>query len=159
MKLNYIIIPLITVLVAVGGSWLTSSGIDSGWYDSIVKPSWTPAGSVIGTVWTILFILTTISALIVWNASINSAQVRRWKWIITIFLVNAGLNVFWSFLFFNQHLIGPAIWEAGLLGATVIALAVLIWPISRWASVLLIPYAGWTAFAAYLTYSIWLLNK
>jgi len=155
MKLNYIVIPLITILVAVLGNLFTSSGIDSGWYDSITKPAWTPAGSIIGAVWTLLFILATISALIVWNKAPRS---RRFWWIVGVFLINAVLNVFWSFLFFNQHLLGAAIWEAGLLGLSVVALVVLIWPISRLASALLIPYAAWVFFAAYLTYSIWALN-
>jgi len=153
MKINYIIIPLITVLVAVVGSWLTSGGME--WYGTINLPEWTPAGSVIGAVWTTIFILTTLSALIVWSRANRN---RRFWWIIVIFLINAFLNVFWSFLFFSQHLIGPAIWEAGLLDASVIALIILIWPISRLASILLVPYAGWVAFATYLTYTVWLLN-
>lgn len=153
MKLNYITIPLMTILVAGVGSWLTSSGMD--WYGTINLPEWTPAGSVIGAVWTTIFILTTLSALIVWSRANRN---RRFWWIIVIFLINAFLNVFWSFLFFSQHLIGPAIWEAGLLDASVIALIILIWPISRLASILLVPYAGWVAFATYLTYTVWLLN-
>lgn len=156
MKLNYIVIPLITVVVAWVGSLFTSSGINSGWYDSIVKPSWTPPGALIGAVWTVLFILAAISALIVWN----KAKRNSWFWwVIGVFVINAVLNVLWSFLFFGEHLIGTAIWEAALLGATVVALIILIWPISRLASLLLVPYAGWVAFATYLTYTVSILNK
>lgn len=154
MKLNYFVIPLITVLVATVGSWLTNRGMN--WYKTINLPSWTPAGSLIGTVWTILFILATISALIVWNVSVRN---NRFWWIIAIFIVNAILNVSWSWLFFNQHFIGPAIWEAALLGFSVICLVVLVWPVSRLASTFLIPYAAWVTFATYLTYSVWILNK
>lgn len=153
MKLNYIIIPLMIILVAVVGSWLTSSGMD--WYGTINLPEWTPAGSVIGAVWTTIFILATISALIVWSRANRN---RRFRWIIAIFIINAFLNVFWSYLFFNQYLIGPAIWGAGLLGLSVLFLIILIRPISKWAALLLFPYAGWVAFATYLTYTVWLLN-
>jgi len=41
----------------------------------------------------------------------------------------------------------------------VIGLMILIWPVSRLAAGLLIPYAGWVAFATYLSYIIWSLNK
>jgi len=156
MKLNYIIIPLITLGVAGLGSWLTSSGMD--WYEAINLPGWTPAGGVIGTAWTIIFILATISALLVWNKKDKGSDIRR-RWIVVLFLVNAFLNVFWSYLFFNQHLIGPAVWEAGLLGLSVLVLIILIWPLYRWAAILLMPYLGWVCFATYLTYAVWWLNR
>jgi benzodiazapine receptor len=182
MRLNYIIIPLITLGVSWFGSRLTSSGMD--WYQTINLPAWTPSGSVIGLAWTIIFILGTISALIVWNkkdkdgiASSPAAprddigeerlaasrqaprnDIRK-KRIIVLFLVNAGLNLAWSWLFFEQHLLGPAVWEAGLLGLSVIVLIILIWPFSKLAAWLLVPYGGWVIFATYLTYLIWTLNR
>ena len=156
MKLNYIIIPLIAILTAGIGSLLTSGGMN--WYKSINLPSWTPAGSIIGAVWTTIFILSAASALIVWNISSNTGQ-SRLSWIAGVFIANAVLNIFWSYLFFNQHIIAPAIFEAGILGLSVIALIVLIWPISELAALLLFPYAGWVCFATYLTYSVWLLNR
>jgi len=153
MKLNYIIIPLITLLVASVGSWLTSGGM--GWYQTINLPAWTPAGSVIGAIWTIIFILATISALLVWN---RFSHGKRFNWIFITFAVNAFLNVLWSFLFFGQHLLSLAIIDAALLGISVIALIVLIRHASRLAALLLYPYAIWAAFATYLTYTVWLLN-
>lgn len=155
MKLNYIIIPLITILVSAAGSSFTSLGIGSGWYDSIAKPAWTPPGSVIGAVWTTIFVLSTISAILVWN---YVKRDQRFWWTIGIFIANAVLNVFWSFLFFGKHMIGAAVIEAAILELSVIALIILIWPGSRLASALLIPYAGWVAFATYLTYAVYALN-
>jgi tryptophan-rich sensory protein len=156
MRISYIIIPLITIAVSLIGSSFTSGGIEGGWYESISKPSWTPPGSVIGTVWTIIFILTTISALILWK---NAPRDTRFYILISVFLANAFLNVFWSYLFFSQHLIGYAVFEAALLGLSVIVLIVLAWPISRLAAYLLVPYAAWVSFAIYLTYSVWKLNS
>jgi len=156
MRLNYIIIPLVAFLTALSGSLLTSRAMD--WYKSITKPSWTPAGSVIGTVWTILFILGTISALIVFNSALRAENIGRFKWIIAIFIINAILNVGWSWLFFGQHLLGLAVAEAALLGLSVVALVILIWPVSILAASLLIPYAAWVFFATFLTYKVWSLN-
>lgn len=164
MKRNYFVIPLVTVLVAALGSWLTSGGIDSGWYGSLAKPAWTPPGSVIGAIWTAIFIMATISALIVWNRAPRDGRFRR---IIAVFVANAVLNVLWSFLFFNQHLLGMAAAEAVLLGASVIILVILIWPLGMHphkllltvAAILLIPYAAWATFAASLTYLVFLLNQ
>ena len=65
MKLNYIIIPLIAFLTATIGSFFTGTGMD--WYETINLPEWTPPGYIIGIVWTIIFVLTAVSALFVWK--------------------------------------------------------------------------------------------
>ncbi|MDD5146563.1 MAG: tryptophan-rich sensory protein [Candidatus Pacebacteria bacterium] len=153
MKINDIIIVLIVVAVALIGSWLTSGGMN--WYNTLILPSITPPGFFIGAVWTIIFILSAISAIIFWN---KSERNNRLKWVAALFIFNAFLNVFWSLLFFNQHLISASIIEMIILELTVLALLVLIWPVSKLASALLTPYAVWVVFATYLAYSIWLLN-
>lgn len=154
MKINYLLIPLITVFVSVFGSWLTSGGMD--WYKTIRLPDWTPPGSFIGAMWTAIFILATISALIIWNSFPRDQ--RFWQ-IIWLFAGNAVLNVLWSYLFFNQHLFGPAVVEAALLALSVFCLIFLIWPVSSLAAALLFLYAGWASFATYISYIIWILNK
>lgn len=153
--MSYIVIPLITVLVALSGSRFTSAALGD-WYKNLPKPSWTPGGGIIGAVWTTIFILATLSALIVWKEAPRGS--RLW-WIVGIFLLNAVLNVGWSWLFFGSHLIGAAVWEAAVLDLTVWALIVLIWPISTLAASLLLPYGLWAAFATYLTWSVYILQK
>jgi len=153
MKLNYIIIPLIVFLAAWIGGLITSAGMD--WYKTINLPDFTPPGSVIGTVWTTIFILSAISALLVWN---RFPRGKRLIWIFITFGVNALLNVFWSYLFFGQHLLSWAVVEAVLLGFSVILLIILIRPVVRLAAILLYPYLIWVAFATYLTYTVWSLN-
>lgn len=153
MKINYFIIPLITLIVAFSGSFLANGGMK--WYKTIKLPKMASPGSLIGLVWTIIFILTTISALIFWNKAPNDS---RFQIIAMAFLINAVLNVFWSYLFFNQHQILASIIEMIILDTTVIVLILLLWPISKLASYLLMPYAVWVAFATYLTYQILLLN-
>ena len=154
MKMSFIFIPLTVFGVAAFGSWLTGGGME--WYKTINLPAFTPPGSVIGAVWTIIFILTAISALIFWQ---KAPRDKRFSWAATFFILNGALNIFWSYLFFNRHWLGAAVWEAGILDLSVIVLIILIWPVSRLASTLLMPYAVWTTFATYLTYVIWSLNK
>ncbi|MDP8262152.1 MAG: TspO/MBR family protein [Candidatus Ancaeobacter aquaticus] len=154
MKLNYLLIPIITFLTAFVGGCFTSSGME--WYRTINLPAWTPPGSVIGMVWTVIFILSTIAALIVWNTSERNTVF--WV-IIAMFLCNALLNIGWCYIFFGKHLIGLAIIEAAVLDISVIILIILIWKSSVIASLLFFPYAVWVAFATYLTYTIWMLNR
>lgn len=157
INLSYVVIPLIVVLVAVFGGLITSNGMS--WYDSINLPSWTPGGEIIGLVWTVIFILSAIAALLVWNSKWRYKDQLRFNKIIIWFLINIGLNLGWSFIFFNRHLIFIAIEEAVLLGLSVVRIIWLSWPVDRRVAYLLLPYAIWTAFATYLTYNVWLLNK
>ena len=156
-KWNYIVIPLITFVTAYSGSLITSSGME--WYSLINKPSWTPPGYVIGMVWTAIFILATISALRVWNKKYSKAErYNHILWLMFLFIVNAILNVEWSFLFFGMHTLNLATFEAGLLGVSVLALIITIWPVSKLSSLLLVPYLGWVSFATYLTYLVYTMN-
>lgn len=156
MKANYIIIPLITILAALTGSILTGWGMS--WYHNLNLMSWTPAGSLIGMVWTILFVLSAISVLIVYNQKNRAGESAFWL-IMILLAVNAALNMMWSFIFFTLHFLSLAIIEAFVLGLSVVALIILIWPRAKLAAILLIPYAAWVFFATYLTYSIWVLNN
>jgi benzodiazapine receptor len=62
-------------------------------------------------------------------------------------------------LFFYQQWVGSALIEMLLLEATVVLLIIMMWRKLLRSSILLIPYAVWVAFATYLAYSFWILNR
>jgi tryptophan-rich sensory protein len=152
IKTNYIVIPLITIAVAGVGSWLTSMGMD--WYDNLNLPAIAPAGSFIGLVWTVIFILSTISAIMFWNAP----RGKNFKIIVGLFLSNAVLNVLWSFLFFTLHIFWWSIFEMIILNVVNLSLIILLYKNYRKSSLLLIPYFLWVTFATYLAYTVAVLN-
>lgn len=154
LKLNYIIIPLIAIFVSVFGGQLVNSGMN--WYKTIKLPSLAPAGSIIGLVWTIIFILCTIAGLIIWN---KFSRGSHFNLIIAFFLINAFFNVFWNFLFFANQWLLAGIIEMIILEFTTLILIFLIWPQSKFVASLLIPYALWVPFATYLATQIYLLNR
>ncbi|MDO8507998.1 MAG: TspO/MBR family protein [bacterium] len=154
IKLNYIIIPLIAVAVAVSGSLATSANIAS-WYSSLTLPSFAPPGQIIGIVWTALYVLITASVLLFWN---KSKRDDKFQTITGIFLVNAFLNAFWSYVFFSLQQIGLAIFVSSAMALTIYALIYFIYSRQRIAALLLIPYGLWVTFATYLNYLIWTLN-
>lgn len=160
MKLNYFIIPLVTIFVAWLGGRFTMSAVRT-WYVHLRKPSWTPPGAVIGAVWTVLYVMAAISALMVWNigGGASSARPAYFSAIAALFIVNAVVNVFWSYTFFYRHRTGPAIWVCLFLDVTIVALIQLIAPASSGAAWLLVPYAAWVTFAAYLNYRVWEMNR
>lgn len=154
LKPNYFIIPLITILVAFLGSLLTTSGMN--WYDTeLIRPEITPPDWAFPLAWNLIFILTTIAALVVYNKS----QGKRRLGIVIFFIANAVLNVLWSLLFFKYHLILPAFIEMIVLNLTTVVLIAINCKVSKLASWLLLPYFLWVSFATYLTYLIYQLNN
>jgi len=150
---SVIVIVLAVIAVAVIGSHF--SVMNREWYEALNKPSFQPPNWVFGAVWTTLFILAAISAMLIWN---TRPQTATTYWVMALFAANGLLNVAWSALFFGNKLIYPAIWDSGLLCLSSIAIIALAWPISRAGAILFIPYAAWTAFATFLTWTILRLN-
>lgn len=153
MKINYFVIPLITFAVAWLGRTVTMAGMD--WYQTLTLPAFAPPGEIIGLVWAVIYTLTTIAFLLVWNR----LKRGRFFWLIVlIFAFNAYVNFLWSYLFFGINNIGVAIYGAVLIFVSVLVLIVLLWKKLKEASYLLIPYALWVLFATFLNYIIWTLN-
>ncbi len=141
-------------MVAALGSWLTSFGIP-GWYNTLTLPGIAPSGGVIGAVWTIIFILSGVAILFIWNAR---KRIKYYNWVIGLLIANGVLNVAWSYIFFVQHLLLWTIVEMIVLNLTTLAVIVMVWRKARIAAWLLLPYFVWVCFATYLAYQIYLLN-
>jgi len=154
MKINYFVIPLVAVVAAGVGSYLTKLGMP--WYEASNLPSITPSGGFIGLMWTVIYTLSTISLLLWFN---QKRRPRNFWAVVWLFVINILLNVGWSYLFFVQHWITGAIGEMILLEATVIALIVMMWKDLKKSSVLLWLYAVWVAVATYIAYSFWIINR
>lgn len=151
MKIQYLLTPLLVFLTALAGGLITGQGM--AWYQTINLPGFTPAGWIIGLVWTILFILTIIAALIVYSRNKKTL-------VFTLFLIiNLGLNVMWSQFFFGWHFLFESVIEAGFLAVSVLLLIIFALPKAKLAAALFLPYFLWVCFATFLTYNVWLLNR
>jgi tryptophan-rich sensory protein len=155
LKLNYLVIPLGILLVSVLGSSVTGGNMD--WYKTLNLPSIAPPGGFIGTVWTVIFILSAISLVLFWNKEKNKKIKQS---IAGLFILNGLLNIFWSVVFFGWHLLGWAIVEMIVLNLLNLIIIIGLWRNKhKVASVLLWPYFAWVSFATYLAYSIWSINR
>jgi len=159
MKLT-IVIKLIVCLAltfsaAFIGSLFTREAVPD-WYTNLNKPSFTPPNWLFGPVWTALYLLMAISALIVWQKGLANPAVRI---ALTIYLIQLILNALWSVIFFGLNMPWLSFIEILLLwtaiGLTILAFA----RVSITAALLLVPYILWVSFAAVLNFAIWLLNR
>jgi tryptophan-rich sensory protein len=150
---SIIVIVLAVAAVALIGGYFSSMNRD--WYDKLNYPPLKPPNWAFPVAWNIIFTLSIVSTVLIWNTRPHTGRTGV---TIGLLILNGVINVVWSALFFGNRLILPAVIDAGLLFLSVIAIMIAAWPISRWASILLVPYAGWTGFATALTWSIWRLN-
>ena len=147
-KINWkilIIAFIIVHLAAFIGSRFTDTG---DWYESI-RPGITPPNYIFPIVWTILFILISISFYLV------LVSIGKWKKkAIIIFVINIFLNGLWSYLFFGLQNPGAAFFELILLWITILLMIYASSKLNRVASYLLIPYLLWVSFAGVLNYIV-----
>jgi tryptophan-rich sensory protein len=140
-------------LAGIIGSLFTMPAIPS-WYAALNKPAFTPSGTVIGTVWIILYTLMGISLYLVWQKGVN----KKTRPALYAFGIQLALNALWSVLFFGLRsplygLIGiVALWFA------ILATIIMFRKISKQAAWLLVPYIAWVTFAAFLNFSVLMLN-
>ena len=135
---------IISILIplAVGTMSALFSGNMSS-YSILTQPAFSPPGFIFPVVWTILYILMGISSYIVYSS--NSPNKSK---ALLLYCIQLFFNFCWSIIFFGLDLFLFAfIW--------LIALILIVNPLSAY---LQIPYLIWCIFAAYLNFSIFLLN-
>jgi len=146
---------LICQAAGIIGFIFTSSSVST-WYTSLIKPEFTPPGSVISAVWLVLFTLMGVSLFLVWREGLNRQEVKS---ALYIFAAQLIVNVLWSGAFFGLRSPTAGIIVIAVLWALILLTIIKFWPISRTAALLLFPYLLWVSLAAFLNYSIWRLNS
>lgn len=136
------------------GAISTTSKIPT-WYAELIKPAFNPPNWVFGPVWTILFLLMGIASFLIWQ---SDASIHEKRDAFAAYGMQLLLNVLWSVIFFGLQSPGVAFGE---IIALWLAIAVTIKEFSkiyRPAAWLMAPYLAWVSFAAFLNFSIWILN-
>ena len=124
------------------------------WYASLVKPTFTPPGWIIGLVWFVLYTFMGIAAWRVWRQGGFTGARRA----LTLFLVQLALNAAWTYIFFGLQSPGLALAEIMLLWGLILLTIMAFWKVDLVAGGLMLPYWLWVSFAAFLNFSIWRLN-
>lgn len=149
---------LISILIAeaAGGlsALLTRRGMEL-YRDSVLKPPLSPPAVVFPIVWTGLYALMGISAARIWQQPPSEARSSA-LWLYGGQLL---VNVVWSVLFFNLETYGFAFVWLVLLWALIVWMVLSFREIDKAAAWLVLPYLLWVAFAGYLNFGVWMLNR
>jgi tryptophan-rich sensory protein len=125
------------------------------WYRRLAKPRWRPPDWLFGPVWLVLYVSIAVSGWLVWRqAGVAGAGTLA----LAVYVLQLVLNGLWSTIFFGLRRPDLAFLEIVVLWLSILATIVLFHPLDETAAYLLVPYAGWVAFAAVLNFRVWRLN-
>ena len=127
----------------------------SGWYTSLIKPSFNPPSYLFGPVWTALYILMGVSMFLIWNTPKTELRQKA----LALFGIQLFFNFWWSILFFSFHTIFLSVINILIIWVLIIYMISLFKKIKPIAAYLQIPYLLWVSFATVLNISIWYLNR
>lgn len=145
---------VLTELVGALAGFLSREGTEL-YQASVLKPALTPPGWVFPVVWGILYLLMGIAAARI--ALLQESGARRAA--LRVYGLQLAVNFLWPLLFFNLQAFGAAFLWLVLLFALIVWMILSFRELEKAAAWLLLPYLLWTAFAGYLNYGVWLLNR
>lgn len=126
------------------------------WYQTLIKPSWSPPSWLFGPVWTFLYILIVISFGRVFVLFVQ----KRIPFIVLLpFILNLIFNLSFTYFQFGLKNNYLAAVDILLVLGTLIWAMICIFPFAKWITYIQIPYLLWVSFAAILQLTITYLNK
>jgi len=146
---------LISVAISLGTGVLAAilSRSGAGFYETIDQPKFLPPSWLFPVVWTALYILMGISAYMIYESTCPSR--RR---ALAVYAAQLAVNFIWTLVFFNARAFLLAFILIIVLWILIVAMIALFHKCRPTAAYLQVPYFLWVTFAAYLTWSIYVLN-
>ncbi len=139
------------LLVSVAAAAVTAPNLRT-WYLSLTPPPGTPPNWLFAPVWTTLYVLIGIAAWLVWRRPRHRRPLLIWGWQLLC-------SALWTPAFFGLH--------SPTLGLCVVVPLLMLIGLTirvfvrthRLAAALMVPYAAWACYAAYLNAGFWWLNS
>ncbi len=139
----------VTLLVALGGGLITPN--DARWFKRLQRPRWLTFEVAIPFIWTVVFICGAWSAYVVWERQ------KSW-WLMGFYLLVELVTIAYNPAMFRLRSLKIGTILGGIGAVLGIILAVVVLPISIWASLLLLPYVIWSPIGTYTTWEMMKLN-
>lgn len=126
------------------------------WYNSLIKPDWTPRPGTIGLMWQIIY------PIIIITFGFVLIQTIRGKipwWVALPFGINLIANLIFTPIQFGLRDLWLAAADILVIWFTILWCMVAIWPQYRWVALAQIPYLTWVSIATVLQLSITWMNR
>lgn len=126
------------------------------WYNSLVKPSWTPAPGTIGMIWSVLYPVIVVSFGFVFVQALRKKLPRL---VALPFAINLVANLIFTPIQFGMRNLPLAAIDILIVWATILWYMIAIWPYYRWVALAQVPYLIWVSLATTLQLSITWANR
>ncbi|GAA0735652.1 hypothetical protein GCM10009075_11080 [Sphingomonas trueperi] len=138
-------VPLV-VLLGFGSAMVAPAGDENPWFMALAKPAIQPPNIAFPVVWTILYVLMGLALALVLSA--RGARGRAAA--VVLFVLQLGVNLAWSPIFFRFHMLDLALIVIVALAVLVAVTMVAFWRVRTLAGLMLLPYLAWVCFASVL---------
>ncbi len=125
------------------------------WYNSLEKPSWTPAPATIGLIWQILYPIIVVTFGFVFVQVVRGKLPRP---VAVPFAINLVANLVFTPIQFGLRNLPLASVDILIVLGTIIWTMIVVWPHYRWVTVAQVPYLIWVSIATVLQLSITAMN-
>lgn len=140
----------LTVLpLAVGGAAAVLTMDAMAQYSALPQPPFAPPAWVFPAVWTVLYLLMGAA-----SRRVHRLGTQESRNALMLYYVQLAVHFVWPLLYFRAQEYAVAFWWLLLLPALVLAALSVFSRLDKAAGRLLMPYAAWLLFAAYLNYSM-----
>ena len=144
-------IAIVLIYVIGSGLWVNTG---DNWYANINKPSWQPPGFIFGIIWPYNFIILGVAAVTIAQRASTTATVIY----LGFFALSVICALTWAFQFYRPHNLQVATIALALTALLTIPMVVIAFRTSIPMGFALLPYQGWVAIAANLSYTYSKLN-
>jgi tryptophan-rich sensory protein len=140
-------------LLACGAA--ASTGIifkPGAWYESLIKPSFTPPNWLFPVAWTIIYLL------LAW-AGYRLTLIPGSQAVLALWAAQIALNTLWTPVFFGAHRVLASMVILTLLWLVVATMVVMALQLDVITGLILFPYLVWLCVAGALNFSILVNNR
>ncbi|MEB3181554.1 MAG: tryptophan-rich sensory protein [Nostocaceae cyanobacterium] len=150
---SWMVVAAITFIVALGANILRPKDVK--WFQRLRRPRWLTFERLIPLIWTVVFICGAWSAYIIWESAPGSS--KTW-WLMAFYLLVEVAIVLYSPITLWSHNLTAGTFVGGVGFVLGLILTLVVWQISGWAALLLLPYLLWSPIGTYTTWVLGRLN-
>lgn len=150
---SWMVIGGVALLIAFASSILRPKDVK--WFARLQRPQWLTFEALIPVIWTVVLICGAWSAYIIWERDPGTTE--TWMLMSAYVLLEVAIVLYSPVLLWLRSLKAGTI--VGGIGVVIgVILTLMVWQISGWAALLLVPFLLWSPIGTYTTWEMSKLN-